>query len=62
MNKSPHFSGHLIIKQLLNLIPRKIVNRTAESYDSDHYYKTCKTYEHLVLLLYVSVSAVNLLQ
>ena len=62
MNKSTHFSGHLIIKQLLNLIPRHIISRTAESFDSDRYYKTCKTNEHLVSMLYAALSGVSSLR
>lgn len=62
MNKSTHFSGHPIIKQLLNLLPRHLVNRTANSFDSDRYYKTCKTYEHLVSMLYASISGVSSLR
>ena len=52
MNKSTHFSGHPIIKQLLNLIPKGIITRTAIRFDSDRYYKTCKTREHLISMLY----------
>jgi len=62
MNKSTHFSGHPIIKQLLNLIPRHIISRTAESFDSDRYYKTCKTNEHLVSMLYAALSGVSSLR
>jgi hypothetical protein len=52
MNKSTHFSGYPIIKQLLNLIPKGIITRTAIDFDSDRYYKTCKTREHLIAMLY----------
>jgi len=62
MNKSTHFSGHPIIKQLLNLIPKDIVSRTADSFDSDRYYKSCKTYEHLVSMLYAVISGVSSLR
>lgn len=62
MNKSTHFSGHPIIKQLLNLIPKDIVTRTADHYNSDRYYKTCKTYEHLVSMLYATISGVSSLR
>lgn len=62
MNKSTHFSGHPIIKQLLSLLPRHIVTRTADSFNSDHYYKTCKTYEHLVSMLYASIGGVSSLR
>lgn len=62
MNKSTHFSGHPIIKQLLNLIPGHIVTRTVKTFDSDRYYKTCKTQEHLVSMLYASISGVSSLR
>ncbi|SKB62615.1 protein of unknown function [Salegentibacter holothuriorum] len=62
MNKSTHFSGHPIIKQLLNLIPGHIINRTVKTFDSDRYYKTCKTQEHLVSMLYTSISGVSSLR
>lgn len=62
MNKSTHFSGHPIIKQLLNLIPKQVVARTAKTFDSDRYYKTCKTHEHLVSMLYASISGVSSLR
>lgn len=62
MNKSTHFSGHPIIKQLLNLIPRSIVTRTATCFKSDRYYKNCKTYEHLVSMLYATISGVSSLR
>lgn len=62
MNKSTHFSGHPIIKQLLNLIPSRIIGRTADSFGSDRYYKTCKTREHLVSMLYASLSGVSSLR
>jgi len=52
MNKSTYFSGHPIIKQLLNLIPKHIITRTATDFNSDRYYKTCKTREHLISMLY----------
>lgn len=62
MNKSTHFSGHPIIKQLLNLIPDSIISRTAYSFDSDRYYKTCKTREHLISMLYGVLSGVGSLR
>lgn len=62
MNKSTHFSGHPIIKQLFNLIPSTIISRTAESFNSDRYYKRCKTREHLVSMLYGVLSGVSSLR
>ena len=62
MNKSTHFSGQPIIKQLLNLIPSSIISRTASKHGSDKYYKKFRTYEHLVTMLYTSLSGVSSLR
>lgn len=62
MNKSTHFSGLPVIKQILNLIPKGIINRTADRFDSDRYYKTCKTHQHLVSMLYATLSGVSSLR
>ncbi|GAB1856930.1 IS4 family transposase [Flavobacteriaceae bacterium MHTCC 0001] len=62
MNKSTHFSGHPIIKQLLNLVPKRLVSRTAECHDSNRYYKRFKTYEHMVCMLYATLSGVSSLR
>jgi len=56
MNKSKHFSGMPIIKQVLNHIDRKKVNRTAKKYNSDRYYKKFKTYDHLVTMVHSVLS------
>ena len=56
MNKSNHFSGHPIIKQLLKLISPAIINRTDQKHQSDRYYKRFKTYDHLVTMLYGTLS------
>ena len=62
MNKSTHFSGHPIIKQLLNLIPKSLISRTAEHHNSNRYYKSFKTYEHMVCMLYGTLSGVSSLR
>lgn len=62
MNKSTHFSGHPIIKQLLNLVPKRLVSRTAENHDSNRYYKRFKTYEHMVCMLYATLIGVSSLR
>lgn len=62
MNKSTHFSGAPVIKQLLKLLPVDIINRTAKKYNSDRYYKTFKTYDHLVTMLYATLSGVSSLR
>lgn len=43
-------------------MPRHLVSRTAKSFNSDHYYKTCKTYEHLVSMLYATLSGMSSLR
>jgi len=62
MNKSNNFSGQPIIKQLLKLISPDIVSRTVASQDSDRYYKRFKTYDHLVTMLYATLSGVSSLR
>ncbi|VAW17624.1 Transposase, Sph21_1677 family [hydrothermal vent metagenome] len=62
MNKSNNFSGQPIIKQLLKLTSLDIVSRTVASQDSDRYYKRFKTYDHLVTMLYATLSGVSSLQ
>jgi len=62
MNKSTNFSGQPIIKQLLKLLPHNIITRTARHYNSDRYYKRFKTYDHLVTMLYATLSGVSSLR
>ncbi len=62
MNKSTHFSGQPIIKQLLKLIPSHSISGVVSKYKSDRYYKTFKTYDHLVTMLYATLSGVSSLR
>jgi len=62
MNKSRHFSGTPVIKQILRFIPQLDISRTAEKYNSDRYYKKFKTYEHLVTMLFATMSGVSSLR
>ena len=62
MNKSTHFSGTPIIKQILKYIPQEDITRTAKAYNSDRYYKKFKTYDHLVTMLYATMSGVSSLR
>ncbi|NBC67292.1 MAG: DUF4372 domain-containing protein, partial [Bacteroidetes bacterium] len=59
MNKSTHFSGQPIIKQLLQFIDRGLINRTAHRWGADRYYKRFKTYDHLVTMLFAALSGVS---
>jgi hypothetical protein len=62
MNKSTNFSGQPIIKQLLKLLPNDIIAQSAKRHNSDRYYKRFKTYDHLVTILYATLSGVSSLR
>lgn len=62
MNKSTHFSGQPIIKQLLKLLPNGIISRAVREHDSDRYYKRFKTYDYLATMLYATLSGVSSLR
>ena len=51
-----NFSGKPIISQILNLIPRTLVYRTAAEHQADRYVKRFKTYDHLITMLYAVLS------
>jgi hypothetical protein len=52
MNKSTFFTGQPIFNQLLNFIPRSAVYSIGRDLQADRYYKSFKTYDHLVAMLY----------
>lgn len=52
MRKDRNLTGQPILSQLLSFIDRNRVNRLSVRYQSDHYYKRFKTYQHLVTMLY----------
>lgn len=56
MNKSKNFSGQPIISQVLKFIPTSIITRTAKKQMSDRYYKRFKTYDHLVTMIFATLS------
>ncbi len=62
MNKSTHFSGVPIIKQVLKFILPSDISRTAEKYKSDRYYKKFKTYDHLITMIYATLSGISSLR
>ena len=62
MNKSIKFSGQPIISQVLKFIDQKIIYRTAQKHDSDRYYKKFKTYDHLVSMLFTTLSGCSSLR
>jgi hypothetical protein len=52
MSKSSFFTGQPIFNQVLNYIPRNLVQQVSRELNADHYYKSFKTYDHLVTMLY----------
>jgi len=52
MSKNTFFSGQPVFTQILNLIPRSLVEQVSRKYSSDHYCKKFKAYDHLVTMLY----------
>lgn len=62
MNKSRNFSGHPIIKQVLNFILPQDVYRTAKKHQSDRYTKKFTTYEHLATMIFTVISGCSSLR
>jgi Domain of unknown function (DUF4372)/Transposase DDE domain len=52
MSKGTFFTGQPIFNQVLNFIPRSMVNSIARDLNADYYCKSFKSYEHLVTMLY----------
>lgn len=52
MNKSSFFSGQPVLAQLINLIPDSLIGELAKRHKTDRYYKTFKTRDHLIAMLY----------
>jgi transposase len=52
MNKGTFFTGQPIFNQILNFIPRSLVNSVAAECKSDRYCRCFKTNDHLVTMLY----------
>ena len=62
MSKSKKISGQPIISQVLNFTPSSIISRTAQEYNSDRYYKRFKTYDHLVTMIFATISGCSSLR
>ena len=62
MYKNNKFSGKPIISQVLDLLDRSKINRTAQLRNSDRYYKRFKTMDHLITMIYVVLSGCNSLR
>jgi hypothetical protein len=54
MSNNTFFLGQPIFTQLLKLLPARLIQSCASKYNCDRYYKTFKSYDHLVSMLYSS--------
>jgi Domain of unknown function (DUF4372)/Transposase DDE domain len=52
MNKSTFFSGQPVLGQLIGLIPDALIAKLAALHNSDRYYKSFKSRDHLIAMLY----------
>lgn len=52
MNKSTFFSGQPVLSQLIKIIPDADLTRLAAKHQSNRYYKTFKSRDHLICMLY----------
>ena len=52
MNKSTFFSGQPVLAQLIKFIPDGVICRLTERHSADRYYKTFKSRDHLISMLY----------
>ncbi|MFN5182557.1 MAG: IS4 family transposase [Bacteroidota bacterium] len=62
MNKSNYFFGQSVFGQLISLIDEALVSRTARELDSDYRIKRFSTSDHLISMLFASVSHCNSLR
>jgi hypothetical protein len=54
MSNTTFFTGQPLFNQLLQLIPSDVLDALTRKYQTDRYYKTFKTYDHIVSMLYCS--------
>jgi transposase len=57
MNKSSFFSGQPILGQLIGLIPEALITKLVGLHNSDRYYKSFKSRDHLISMLYACFHA-----
>jgi hypothetical protein len=62
MRKDSNFTGQPIFNQLLNLIPRSLIQVAVKEHASDRYCKRFKSYDHLVTMLYATFHKCNSLR
>lgn len=52
MNKSTFFSGQPVLSQIIRLIPESLLGQLISRHNADRYYKTFKSRDHLISMLY----------
>ena len=63
MNKDTNLqAGQPIIAQLLNYIPKDLVQQAVTGFKSDHYYKKVKTWDQLVFMVYAVLTGSSTLR
>ncbi len=55
MSKSTNFSGQPIFNQILNFLDKQEINKIAKKNGAEHYVKKFNTYNHVVVMLFVSL-------
>jgi hypothetical protein len=60
--KNTHFFGQPIFSQLLSLVDRSLVSKVTSKNQSDRYYKSFDTWQHLVTMLYCTFSGATSLR
>jgi hypothetical protein len=62
MSKSIHFFSHTVFGQLISLIDRNLVDKAVHESQSDRFCKGFYTWDHLVSMLFCSLSQCNSLR
>src|SRR4030066_497592 len=52
MDKTTSFPGQPVLGQILSLIPRQMVESLAKKHGTDRYYKTFRSYDHVVTMIF----------
>ena len=59
MGKSNNFNGQPIFNQLIKFIDKSEIRKTAKKHGSERYVKKFTTYNHLIVMLFVSLEGYN---
>jgi hypothetical protein len=62
MGKNTYFFGQPIFSQLLSFVDKTVLSQVKSKHQSDRYYKKFDTWQHLVTMLFCSLSGVTSLR